>query len=182
MNTDDRNVRDLDSVSRSDIALVGGKNASLGEMVRALGAKGVQVPPGFATTAHAYRAYLAANDLGNRIADHMARLSDGKLSLHEVGTAIRKMIVDADWPRDTEAAIVAAYRELGRTHGHRDARRRRPFQRDRRGSAGCQFRRPARDVPECPRREGALVCLSALLCLAFHGSGDHLPPDQGLRS
>ena len=117
MKADNRQVIFFEDVTRGDGAIVGGKNASLGEMVRALGAKGVQVPPGFATTAHAYRAYLAANDLGSGIADQMARLSDGKLSLHEVGTAIRKMIVDADWPRDTEAAIVAAYRELGERTG-----------------------------------------------------------------
>jgi pyruvate,water dikinase len=112
MNTDDRNVRDLDSVSRSDIALVGGKNASLGEMVRELGAKGVRVPPGFATTAHAYRDFLAANVLEPKIADYIARLNAGKLKLHEAGEAIRRMIIEGDWPEDTETAIRKAYRSL----------------------------------------------------------------------
>ncbi|MDH5529178.1 MAG: phosphoenolpyruvate synthase, partial [Paracoccaceae bacterium] len=117
MKSDDRNVRDLDSVSRADIALVGGKNASLGEMVRELGAKGVRVPPGFATTAHAYRDYLAANDLGPKIADRIARLDAGKLKLHEAGEAIRRMIVEGDWPADTETAIRKAYRSLAKRTG-----------------------------------------------------------------
>ncbi len=112
MKTDDRHVRNLDSVTRNDIALVGGKNASLGEMVRELGAKGVRVPPGFATTAFAYRDFLAANDLGPKIANRLAQLNAGKLKLHEAGDAIRRMIVDGDWPDDTEKAIRRAYRDL----------------------------------------------------------------------
>ncbi|MDE0853649.1 MAG: hypothetical protein OSA97_04435, partial [Nevskia sp.] len=53
----------LESVGRGDVALVGGKNASLGELIRALGAQGVKVPPGFATTTAAYRRFVEANGL-----------------------------------------------------------------------------------------------------------------------
>lgn len=117
MKRDDRLVCDLDSVARADIALVGGKNASLGEMVRELGAKGVRVPPGFATTARAYRGFLAANDLGPKIADRIARLDAGKLTLHEAGEAIRRMIAEGDWPAETETAIRKAYRALAERTG-----------------------------------------------------------------
>ena len=55
----DRLVLDLAEVRMSDVAAVGGKSASLGEMISQLGAAGVRVPGGFATTAHAYRAFLA---------------------------------------------------------------------------------------------------------------------------
>ena len=60
-------VIELKNCARSDVGLVGGKNASLGEMIRELGQKGITVPPGFATTAEAFRAYLAHNDLNDRI-------------------------------------------------------------------------------------------------------------------
>ena len=56
------NVMWFEDLSRGDVALVGGKNSSLGEMVRQLGKKGIKVPGGFATTADAYRAYLTANE------------------------------------------------------------------------------------------------------------------------
>ncbi len=117
MKSRDRQIIYFEDISRGDVAIVGGKNASLGEMVRELGKKGVMVPPGFATTAHAYRSYLTANDLRAAIEDHMARLDAGRLTLHETGTAIRKMIVDADWPADTENAIRAAYRKLAERVG-----------------------------------------------------------------
>ena len=54
-----RNILWFEDLSRGDVALVGGKNSSLGEMVQQLGKKGIKVPGGFATTADAFRAYLA---------------------------------------------------------------------------------------------------------------------------
>lgn len=63
----DRPIVWLEEVGREDVARVGGKNASLGEMIRALGQAGVRVPPGFATTAAAYRAHLSAHALPKRI-------------------------------------------------------------------------------------------------------------------
>ena len=58
----------FDEIRRGDVARVGGKNASLGEMVQALAADGIRVPPGFATTAEAYRDFVAFNRLQERIA------------------------------------------------------------------------------------------------------------------
>jgi pyruvate,water dikinase len=117
MQDDIRSVIWLEELSRGDVGLVGGKNASLGEMLRALTPEGIRVPPGFATTADAYRAYLAANGLQETIMSTMARFEAGKLTLHEAGTAIRAAIVGGDWPDAISDAILAAYEELGRRTG-----------------------------------------------------------------
>jgi pyruvate,water dikinase len=120
MTGDIRSVIWFEELSRGDVGLVGGKNASLGEMIRALAAEGVRVPPGFATTADAFRAYLAANRLTGTIPETLARLDAGKVTLHEAGSAIRAAIAGGDWPEAIGAAIVAAYRELGRRTGAPD--------------------------------------------------------------
>jgi pyruvate, water dikinase len=108
------NVMWFEDLSRGDVALVGGKNSSLGEMVRQLGKKGIKVPGGFATTADAYRAFLAANDLEARIGDAISRWQDHRITLHEAGSEVRAMILQGDWPKDIEADILKAYRELSR--------------------------------------------------------------------
>ena len=120
MSLKDQTVVFFEELKRGDVDIVGGKNASLGEMVRELGKRGVQVPPGFATTANAFRSFLAANDLGVRITDLMDRLGAGKLTLQEAGQAIRKSIVEGDLPDDLEADIRTAYRDLGARSGVTD--------------------------------------------------------------
>jgi len=114
---DTRSVIWFEDLSRGDVGLVGGKNASLGEMVRAMAPEGIRVPPGFATTADAFRDYLAANRLNELIAGTLARLDAGKLALHEAGSAIRAAIVGGDWPEDTATDILMAYRKLERCVG-----------------------------------------------------------------
>lgn len=104
----------FDRLSRGDVPIVGGKNASLGEMTQALAARGIRVPTGFATTSAAYRAFLAANDLGTIIADRMAALVEGRITLHQAGTDLRAAVAAGKWPAPIEAEIRAAYRELGR--------------------------------------------------------------------
>ncbi|MHA1157766.1 MAG: PEP/pyruvate-binding domain-containing protein, partial [Alphaproteobacteria bacterium] len=61
-------IRWFEDTGRADVAAVGGKNSSLGELVKALTPCGIRVPPGFATTADAYWRYVTANDLGDRVA------------------------------------------------------------------------------------------------------------------
>lgn len=100
------------AVGRADIALVGGKNASLGELTRSLGHAGVPVPPGFAVTADAYRAFLAANGLPDRIAAELARLDDGA-PLAEVGERVRTLIRHGRLPRELVDEIAASYAALG---------------------------------------------------------------------
>ena len=105
-------LRWFEDVARGDVAEVGGKNASLGEMVQALSSLGILVPPGFATTSAAYRQFLAENELGPVIADTLAARAAGKMTLAEAGTAIRAAIRAGDWPAALSDAILAAYRDL----------------------------------------------------------------------
>jgi pyruvate,water dikinase len=110
----------FESLSRGDVGLVGGKNSSLGEMVRQLGQEGIKVPPGFATTAQAFRHYLDANHLDEMIAVTLARLEVGKIKLPEAGRAIREAIIAGDWPDAIRDEILAAFRELARRTGSTD--------------------------------------------------------------
>ena len=103
----------FEDIARGDVALVGGKNASLGEMVQKLGRDGVRVPPGFATTAQAYWLFLEANGLKATIAHELADLAAGKVELADAGAAIRRAILRGTWPAETAQSISAAYRALG---------------------------------------------------------------------
>ncbi|MGG7643495.1 phosphoenolpyruvate synthase [Rhodovulum sp. YNF3179] len=120
MHGDTRNVIWFEDLGRGDVALVGGKNASLGEMVRELDARGIRVPPGFATSADAFRAFLAANDLNDRIAETVAAWDEGRMSLQDAGRGIRDAIIAGDWPDDIRDAILAAYRQLSDREGQAD--------------------------------------------------------------
>lgn len=108
----DRFVLWLEDVGRADVGIVGGKNASLGEMVQHLDAEGVRVPPGFATTAAAYRAYVDANNIGAALAAQLDALKAGKVSLHEAGEAARRLFLDGEFPTAIAQAIREAYRQL----------------------------------------------------------------------
>ena len=100
-------------VGLSDIGAVGGKNASLGEMVRELSAKGVRVPDGFAITAHAYRAFLKQGGLDAVIEDHLRGINPGDTDdLERRGHAIREAILAAELPKELAAEAVEAYGRL----------------------------------------------------------------------
>lgn len=116
---DERYVRWLSELSASEVALVGGKNASLGEMIRRLGAARVRVPGGFATTVDAYWRFLDANGLRERIAEQIDRLHGGA-DLADVGAAIRGSFLDATLPADVARAVTDAYRELASSLGRSD--------------------------------------------------------------
>jgi pyruvate, water dikinase len=111
----------FEKLGRDDVPRVGGKNASLGEMVGHLASQGVRVPPGFATTADAYWQFVTANDLMKTIIGLLDDLVAGKAPLSEVGLAIRRAFLRAEWPKDIEAAITAAYAELCTRSGKQDA-------------------------------------------------------------
>jgi len=102
----------FEKLGRADVALVGGKNASLGEMVRHLGSRGVAVPPGFATAAQAFWHFIDANHLREVIATTLQDLQTGRTPLAEAGQTIRRAIIRGEWPKDTAAAIGGAYKEL----------------------------------------------------------------------
>jgi len=109
-------VRWFETLNNTDMPLVGGKNASLGEMVRTLKDQGISVPHGFATTAAAYWEFLRANDLGGKIEVWLKDWRQGAKSLEETGKAIRRLFLRAHYPQEIAAAISIAYHELGRRY------------------------------------------------------------------
>ncbi|GAB2176980.1 phosphoenolpyruvate synthase [Dongia sp. agr-C8] len=107
----------LDQVRNTDVPSVGGKNASLGEMLGNLGTLGIRVPPGFATTATAYRRFVAHNGLAKVIETELSHVSASGKDVAEAGQVIRAAFVEGAWPAETAAAIRDAYAELGRRCG-----------------------------------------------------------------
>ena len=105
-------IRRFDTLTNDDVALVGGKNASLGEMIGALKEAGVRVPDGFATTAEAYWQFLDANALKAPLQEALDRFHAGEQSLSEAGAAIRKQIQSGTFPDALAAAIRDAYDAL----------------------------------------------------------------------
>ena len=107
----------FDQLGMADVERVGGKNASLGEMISNLSGVGVTVPGGFATTAHAYREFLSHEGLNDRINDKLARLDvDDVKALAEAGKTIRQWIIDTPLPPGFEAALRDAYEQLQTQH------------------------------------------------------------------
>jgi pyruvate,water dikinase len=101
-----------------DVETVGGKNSSLGEMISQLSEAGVRVPGGFATTAHAFREFLATNGLADRINAELDGLKpDDVRQLALVGGQIRQWVLDTPLPADLEAAIRASYAALIQAEG-----------------------------------------------------------------
>jgi pyruvate,water dikinase len=109
---DERQVIWFEDLSRHDVALVGGKNASLGELIRSFSGGDVRVPPGFATTAQVYWDFVAHNGLDAIVRMALADFEAGKSSLAETGEAIRRAFLRGDWSEDIVAAIRAAYGAL----------------------------------------------------------------------
>ena len=106
-------VLKFDQVSIHDVEKVGGKNASLGEMISNLAHMGVQVPDGFATTAHAFHEFLNETGLSTEIAALLADLKvDNVKQLAEVGRTIREKIIAAPMPAKLEKEITEAYAKM----------------------------------------------------------------------
>ena len=106
-------VQWLNELGMDDVEHVGGKNASLGEMIQNLSNLGVQVPGGFATTAHAYREYLATDGLADRINQSLDKLDvDDVKALAETGAQIRQWIMETPFQPALNAAIDEAYAAL----------------------------------------------------------------------
>ncbi|MBZ5488231.1 phosphoenolpyruvate synthase [Halomonas aquamarina] len=107
----------FDQLGMADVERVGGKNASLGEMISNLADAGVTVPGGFATTAHAYREFLSHEGLNERINDTLARLDvDDVKALAEAGRNIRQWVIDTPLPPKFEQALRNAYEQLQQQH------------------------------------------------------------------
>ncbi len=106
-------VVSLDKLGNHDVERVGGKNASLGEMISNLAGAGVSVPGGFATTAQAYRDFIDANNLDARIHDLLDALdTDDVNALAKAGSQIRQWILEADFPAQLDADIRTAFAQM----------------------------------------------------------------------
>jgi pyruvate,water dikinase len=106
------------AVGITDIPLVGGKNASLGEMLQQLSPKGINVPDGFATTAHAYRYFIEIAGLEEKLRRLFAELDvEDVLNLRQVGKQARSLILQTPFPDELQAAIVQGYQQLCERYG-----------------------------------------------------------------
>jgi pyruvate,water dikinase len=113
-----RYVIPFDQLGRGDLELVGGKNSSLGEMLRALSGLGIRVPDGYATTAQAYRDFLSQNGLADRIGKALSLLNVEDLpALARVGGQIRQWILDTPFPAQLQQEAVAAWQRMDQGRG-----------------------------------------------------------------
>ena len=107
------NVVWLKDVGMSDVERVGGKNASLGEMISGLNSQGVRVPGGFATTAKAFESFLDHSDLKNKINELLSTLDITNIQeLTKTGLLIRQWVEEAPFPKDLHQSIVESYKKL----------------------------------------------------------------------
>jgi pyruvate, water dikinase len=110
-------VRPFQTLGLEDVPDVGGKNASLGEMIRKLSGHGVRVPGGFATTSAAYRSFVEDNGLHEVIRSLTEEMRRGDLPLADAGSRIRARMMEATIPEQVSLAIREAYEALSREYG-----------------------------------------------------------------
>jgi pyruvate,water dikinase len=120
MNTDKKEVIWFEDLSMKDVPRVGGKNASLGEMIRTLKKRGIRIPDGFATTSKLYWDFVEKNGLKNKIDSHLQGLVKGEKPLKEVGSSIRCLFLNASFPEKLAKDITDAYNQLCERYGKRD--------------------------------------------------------------
>jgi len=113
-----RYIVDLEDVRLSDLNLVGGKNASLGEMIQNLSNLGVDIPSGFAITVDAYWDFIHHNKLDNKIKSLIKNIKeDDIISLNKNGLEIRQLIQNGEWPEDIKEEIKNGYTMLSQKYG-----------------------------------------------------------------
>lgn len=104
----------FDELTIADVAKVGGKNASLGEMITAMSQDGIAVPTGFATSAQLFRDFLSQNNLDDAIKQHLQAYSTGDKSLPLTGYTIRQLINQGTFTSSQKLEINTAYRQLSK--------------------------------------------------------------------
>ena len=108
----------FDDILIEDVALIGGKNASLGEMYQKLTSKGVVVPHGFAITSYAYRHLIKTAGIENDVIEALAGLDTHDMkNLQERGKKVRGLIRNAEFPDDLRQAIIEAYKKMEEEYG-----------------------------------------------------------------
>ncbi|MGB3495952.1 MAG: phosphoenolpyruvate synthase [Elainellaceae cyanobacterium] len=110
-------IRKFKTLNNRDVEIVGGKNASLGELISTLSSKGIQVPDGFAITSEAYRDFVGKNQIEDKIREQLQAFAEQKQSLAKTGKAIRTLFLEVPFPDDLEQEIRAAYRTLSEQYG-----------------------------------------------------------------
>lgn len=114
MKKNNKLVLKFEEVTKKDLAMVGGKNASLGEMIQDLSKKGVFIPSGFATTSYAYFKFLKDNNLESELREIFKDLDIEDISnLQRVGRNARKLLSGASFSKEFEDEIIKAYRQMG---------------------------------------------------------------------
>jgi len=116
MTNENQYIRWFENLNAKDVPVVGGKNASLGEMIRALKDADIRVPDGFATTSAAYWEFLEANDLKGKIKSSLEDMESGKKPLEKTGKSIRDLFLKGHFPEKIAEAIRNAYYELCKRH------------------------------------------------------------------
>jgi len=112
-------ILEFSEVSSRDTDRVGGKNAALGEMIRALKKKDVRVPDGFATTAEAFRLFVRENKIDKKMRTKIERLKKNSKSLAAAGKTLRALFLKGKFPAQVEEQIRQAYRELSKRYKKR---------------------------------------------------------------
>jgi len=113
-----KNVIWFEKLSKKDVAKVGGKNASLGEMYSELSDQGVNIPNGFATTAEAFWYFLKFNNIDKKLKDIFRELNPGSIeSIQKTGRLARALILNGNFPDDLETAIEKSYKTLSLEYG-----------------------------------------------------------------
>src|SRR5438309_4198076 len=118
-----RYIKYFEDIRLTDVQTVGGKNASLGEMITQLSSQGIRVPTGFAITAEAYWHYLEANQLIEKmkqVISNLDRAGDVAI-LQKVGSEIRDLIMQGRMPDDLAQEIITAYHELSGHYGEKES-------------------------------------------------------------
>jgi pyruvate,water dikinase len=108
-------------ISKGDVPLVGGKNASLGEMFSKLSRKGIQVPNGFAITAEAFRYYISYNKIDEKLREIFEKFDPKSIeSLKETGEKSRQLILKGKFPPDLEKEILENYQKLSKIYNQKN--------------------------------------------------------------
>ena len=116
-------IRWFNEISLKDVLLVGGKNASIGEMYQTFSAKGINIPDGFALTSDAYWYYLRANNIEEKLKQIFQQFNRKSLkSLQETSRQARQLILTADFPADLREEILTNYRLLSEKYQQKNTR------------------------------------------------------------
>ena len=114
-------ILNLNEISIKDVPVVGGKNASLGEMISKLGKKGVNIPDGFVLTSFAYWHFLKENKIDQKLKEIFAKFDQKSIkSLKETGKRARNLILRAEFPEDLKRETIEFYRKLSQKYKKRE--------------------------------------------------------------